>query len=396
MRIFSNEYLSSIPNSSYKVKGGPPRFAIDFSAYAVLYGHEWIGLLHDTKAKDPYEELTGEVRKRFFATSAQKATHEALREIHEKTTPEIFFDKEIRVVSDIIRKVSPDVVFINGFSAFAWVLSIAARLVDIPFVIQHAGIWHREVDEYAELFTPEGRALCYQMEREAAEHASANIFLNTYSQEAFKQMVDIQKVPNTHIIPLPHPGWLFAGTFTPRPRDDRVLGVVARWDRIKNQEAILALAETIQSQELPWSVRSVTTIPDTVAKAEFKARYREKIEIVPPMDRDSLREFYKSADVIILPSHFDVSPTVVMEAVATGVPTLISSNVGWVSEYLECGMDEWIADFHNPKSVIRQLQSHFARSQWPEVSRFAEYVKKWHNPKKVYSSYLALFEGLTK
>ena len=396
MRIFSNEYLSSVIGSGVNVKGGPSRFASDFSGFIVSHGHEWVGLLHDTRSREPYEELTGEVGKSFFSTPARKATHEALRELREKILPAVFFAKEIEIVSDIIRIAAPDIVFINGFSAFAWVLSAAARQVGLPFVIQHAGIWHCEVDEYADLFTSEGRALCYEMEREAAEHASANIFLNTYSRETFKQVIGAQKITDARTIPLPHTGWSFVGTFTPRSRENRVLGVVARWDRIKNHEAILCLAEAIQARKLPWHIKSVTSMPDTATKAEFKARYRECIEIIPPMNRDLLKEFYQSVDVIILPSHFDVSPTVVMEAVSVGVPTLISSNVGWVSEYQECGMSDWIADFHDPEAVLHRLQDQFLRSRWPEVARFAEYVKKWHNPDRIYSSYIVLFGKLAK
>lgn len=394
MLIFSNDYRSSLPNTDFNVKGGPPRFSLDFSAYALAHGHTWVGLLHDTTAKGPYESLGGGAGKTFFSVPVKAATYEALKGLRQNVSPYVFFADEIAIVEDILNVVSPDIVFINGFSAFAWILSVASSRLGIPVVIQHAGIWRKEVDLHAELFTPESRELCYVMEREAAEHVSANIFLNTFSQKAFEQIVGATRVANAHVIPLPHPGWPFADSFGPKANSSRTLGIVARWDRIKNHEAVLALAEEIRSQSLPWRIHSVTSIPNTPIKTEFKNRYREFVEVVAPMNRDSLGEFFRASDALILPSHFDVSPTVVMEAIASGVPTLISPNVGWVSEYEECGMHSWIGDFSRPDTIVNQLQSSFARSEWLETSRFADYVKKWHNPSMVFSAYLALFAKL--
>lgn len=60
-------------------------------------------------------------------------------------------------------------------------------------------------------------------------------------------------------------------------------------------------------------------------------------------------------DLMILPSHFDVSPHVVPEALFNGVPTLISPNVGWVSDYQRTGAKNWIIDFGNPEKVVKRI-----------------------------------------
>src|SRR3989338_71757 len=268
MKIFSNDYFTSLPNSALHVKGGPARFTIEFSAFIVSHGHSWTGLLHGPGGAEPLEELLRvDTGRSFFKISSQSATQEALRKVSEGVAPEVFFAKDI--------------------------------------------------------------------EKEAAETASTNIFLNEYSREVFQNTVRPDVMRGSIIIPLPHSGWPFTGNFIPQKRDARILGVVARWDRIKNQGAILAVAEEVNRQRLPWRIRSVTEIPDTPVQADFKARYRELIDILPHMKREALREFYGSVDMMILPSHFDVSPTVVMEAVSVGIPTLISPNVGWVREDIE-------------------------------------------------------------
>ncbi|HCR52632.1 TPA: hypothetical protein DIV48_03265 [Candidatus Kaiserbacteria bacterium] len=392
MRILSNDYLSSVPGSGINVKGGPARFAADFSTVAISQGHEWIGLLHNPESGE-YQERAVAGGKRFFSINAPSVTIEGLRELREPLAPEAYLAEDINSVKDLFKELRGDVLFLNGFSAYAWLLFAAAREIGLPVVIQHAGIFSREVEEYADLFTRAGRELCFAMEKDAAEYAAANIFLNEFSKKAFERIVQTRTVSNPHIIPLPHPGWPFEDAAGPKKRKERVLGVVARWDRIKNHEAILALAETLRETNVPWRIRSVTSIPDTAVHTEFKSRYRNCIEIVPPMSHTALMDFYQSVDVIILPSHFDVSPTVVMEAASLGVPTLISPNVGWVSEYEHCGMEEWIADFSRPHDVVRRLEKHFIRTEWPETKRFAEYIKKCHDPAIVYRSYLTLLKG---
>lgn len=394
MRILSNDYRSSVPGSGVSIKGGPARFAADFSACALAQGHEWVGLVH-TPNSGTYTQLPGLPGKRFFSINAPAVTIEGLRELHDATTPETYLAKEIDMVADLFGRLEGDLLFLNGFSAYAWLLFAAARKNGLPIAIQHAGIFRKEVEEYQDLFTPQGRELCFAMEKDAALHAAANIFLNEFSKEAFERIVRTDAVRNPIIIPLPHAGWPFQNSFGPKDRVERVIGVVARWDRIKNHEAVLALAEAIGEQKLPWRITSVTTIPSTPMHAELKARYRGRIHVVPPMDHGALVDFYRAADVIILPSRFDVSPTVVMEAISAGVPTLISPNVGWVSEYARSGMEEWVADFSRPHEIIRRLAGHFARETWPEAAQFAGYVEKCHSPKDIYRSYLALFKQIS-
>lgn len=398
MTILSNDYLSSVPGSGYNVKGGPARFAVDFSGFALSRGHEWIGLVHQPEDGGRlYSELPSLPGKRFFAVHSQAATLEGLRALTEPCALGEFVPKEVAELQRLIVALRPDVLFLNGFSAYAWMLFAAAAQAGVPTVIQHAGIFTREVDEYRDLFTESGRELCHAMERDAAQRTTSNVFLNASSKAAFEQLVGLGGAEGSRIIPLPHTGWPFReGAFGPTLSSTRTLGAVARWDRIKNHDALLSLAESVTAKQLPWRLQSVTRIPETPAKADMKARYRELITVVPPMDHAALRSFYGSLDVLLVPSHFDVSPTVVMEGIACGLPALIAPQVGWVSAYEACGMEEWIVDFGDPERVIERLQKLFARGAWPEVQGLAEFVKKWHNPEIVFQSYLDLFTDLLR
>jgi glycosyltransferase involved in cell wall biosynthesis len=51
---------------------------------------------------------------------------------------------------------------------------------------------------------------------------------------------------------------------------------------------------------------------------------------------DDLGPYYRSADVFVLPSEFDNSPNVVLEAMSSGLP-VVATDVGGVAQYVEAG-----------------------------------------------------------
>lgn len=394
MIILTNEYKSSLAHSNSKVKGGPARFALDFSAYATSQGHEWIGLIHapqTDKIKKVKDGSDTHTKKQFYTLPLPKTTTKGLGDVTIYQDPSELFQNEIVLVSDLIKHIKPDVVLLNGFSVYAWVLFKSAHACGVPVVIQHAGIMAREVEEYKDRFTDAAQKVCTEMERNAAEYATANVFLNEWSKNQFKEILRPKKINGEEIIPLPHPGLTFQSAERKKNGGEIRIGVVARWDRIKNHNAVYELAKLVREQQLPWSITSVTAIPDSDIQKEFKNHYKKIISVIPSIDRESIADFYRLQEIMILPSHFDVSPTVVMEAISVGVPTLISKNAGWVSEYERFGMRDWIADFSDPRQAAHIISKHLSRSKWPEIKKFAAHIKETHNPESVYEQYLQLF-----
>lgn len=396
MKILSNDYASSIPDSSAQIKGGPARFAADFSQFVIEQGHRWIGFIHDATRPEPGHTLALETAsKLLLILHLPAAAGERVRELTGISDPEKQFALEIDLATKLMEQQRPDIVFLNGFSVFVWILSVAARRCHTPVVIQHAGIMAKEVDIYRDLFTLESAQLCDQLEQQAAEEAAMNVFLNEFSQDAFRDIHGPGAVARAGVIPLPHAGWPFATDYGPRAQTERIIGIIARWDRIKNHEAVAGFAEGVAAAGLPWQIKAITAIPNTPLHADFKKRYRELIEVLPNTDREGILKFCRSCDAMILPSHFDVSPTTVMEALAAGTPTVISPNVGWVTEYRRHGLSEWISDFKEPTAVVALLKKQFARPDWPELAPFAKHIETCHSKDTVYQSYLGLFARLS-
>lgn len=399
MRILSNDYISNLPKSKHIAHGGPANFARPFSSYVANAGHKWIGVIFQTKElKTPtIKKKSSDQDKTHYIFSTQKSNLDSFMQLKRRCEPSDYFKLEITALRSFIRRTKPDILFLNGYSVFAWLLLEAAKQEQLPIVIQHAGISQIEFKLYAHLYSTAARAMVLDMERDIVNTASKQIFLNDYSLKYFcKNVANVPKKQSI-VIPLPY-NQAFAETAAiasnANNQDTKrniTIGCIARWDRIKNHLAILKLAKEAKIQKLPWAFKSVTKIPDTKIQIRFKQAYRKAIEIVPPMKFTELIPFYQSLDLVILPSIFDVSPTVIMEAALLDKTTLISPTVGWTSEYKSNGMNDWIVDFSNPKIVIKRIQKILKQKN---LTRFSKYIKAKHAPKTVFNEYLRVFKSV--
>lgn len=399
MNILSNEYVSNVPNHARIAPGGPANFARELSGFVTEHGHTWTGIIHQGTKEGSKTVIrqVATVGKKTYAYCEYPFAHvDAFLQSTKKIDPRVWFAPQIECIREYIRRVQPDLLFLNGFSVYAWILLEAANQEGLPIVIQHAGISQVEFEQYKDLFSHVGRMGMLQMERDVVDAATRQVFLNDYSRRAF--CARVARVPKAKavIIPLPYQKTYTAARTVHRAKTQDpnriVVGCVARWDRIKNHEAILHLAKEIKSQGLAWNMKCVTKIPVTAKKQRFKKAYANAIDVIPHMAPDELRNFYDSVDLMVLPSHFDVSPTVVMEAALQGKGTLISPTVGWVSEYKEAGMADWVIDFTDPKRVISRIRKLCSK---PMPTRFQKHIKATHAPKKVFAAYLRLFASVT-
>lgn len=393
MTILSNDYPSNLPGSTKIAHGGTSNFASAFSAHVERNGHAWVGIVRQDS------KVSRVTRIRAVGTRGNRSYHKAylpglrigkLLTKEARVRPEDFFAEELDAVSAFVRRVRPDVVFLNGYDIHAWMILRAASREGVPVVVQHAGIARIEFSLYRHLYSRAGMAMMLEMERDIVKYATTEIFLNAYSRDAFASVVAPVPARQATVIPLPFLG-AFDAKRSVRARStvsregSLTVGCVARWDRIKNHKALYAVAKEARRLGLPWAFRAVTRIPDTAFDRRFKDAYRRLIEVVDPMRQAELPKFYRSVDMMLLPSVFDVSPTVVMEAALEGRPTLISPGVGWNSEYRVCGMEKWIVDFSDPAVVVRRLLE-LGKKRPP--ARFANMVRAKHAPAVVFERYL--------
>ena len=395
MKILSNENRLRVSRTKFIPSGGTTIFAKNFSSYLIQHGHTWIGVEQYISTTN-----TGAMRRRKMApgyslyTLFSPAKHyKSLYRSRSRIIPKEYFSDEITRLRYLIVAQAPDVVFINGFSTYAWLLLTAASAEGIPIVMQHAGILSIEVEMYADHFSAAARHMLFAMEQDTILSATEHVFLNQTSRAAFGATVGTVPPAQSHIIPLPCEKALIGSAPTAHhsPQTPLRIGCVARWDRIKNHKAVLQVAKTAHALKFPWIFESVTSIPKTAYCIQTKSAYRRFITVHPPMERAALKRFYESMDLMLLPSHFDVSPTVVLEAALAGVPTLITPEVGWADTYRHHKLGAYIMDFSDPKKVVHRIQILQRQRTTPAFRRF---LLQNHAPERTFAAYVRLFRSV--
>src|SRR5512133_496534 len=260
MRILSNDYNANLPKSKHIAHGGPANFARPFSSYVVNQGHEWIGIIYKSNDSQTtsIKKCSSQKGKNYYYFSTLESCVSSFMHLRRLCEPREYFESQILILRKFIRRTKPDILFLNGYSVFAWLLLESAKQEQIPVVIQHAGIAQIEFKLYAHLYSTAARLMVLDMERDIVQTATKQIFLNNYSFQYFCKNVAHVPKKQAVIIPLPYnQAFAEAAIHTQRTHNARentniTIGCVARWDRIKNHKAILKLAQEAIKQKLPW------------------------------------------------------------------------------------------------------------------------------------------------
>jgi UDP-glucose:(heptosyl)LPS alpha-1,3-glucosyltransferase len=72
--------------------------------------------------------------------------------------------------------------------------------------------------------------------------------------------------------------------------------------------------------------------------------------------RDDVRPLYAAADCFILPSRYDPFPNTVLEALAMGLPAIVSSRCG-AAEIVEPGANGWVCEPDDAPGIARLMQA---------------------------------------
>lgn len=386
MRILSNDYNSNLGNASIST-GGPAHFVDFFSKMASERGHDWVGLV--PRRTDSTTLGVSFVKKnkkvRFYEMSVpSKKIKLILRARHVKNVD--ILDNDIVRLGEYLLKLQPDVILLNGFSIYNWLILKAAHAVSIPTLVLHVGSFTREIEIYADQFSKAGKAILLEMDKDSSRLSNKEAFLTQWGWRQYnKQTVFVSKKNAVHL-PLPYNS-IYAKQSNDRSKalkKVKSIGVVARWDRIKNHQMVMALAEHAAAAGLPWKFYTVITIPESNKQRAFKHTYKRNVTVVPPMSPAKLRQFYTSMDIMILPSLFDFSPSVVMEAALSGTMTAISPNVGWVDYYRQHGAHQWILPYKDVKRTVRQLH---ALIDQPVPVELKKVFLMDHQPARVYKQF---------
>ena len=273
----------------------------------------------------------------------------------------------------IIKSEKPDVVLLNGTYYLPWCLFLAAKNFSQKIVLHYHGSLTKETEHYP----PAMRQIFHKMEKTFDSDKVRYIFpsilaKNTVSREVFNhEPKNFCVLSNS--IPL-H----FFDAIKKRSGFKKSIGVVSRWCRVKNSGFIEKLASYNSSLIKGFAFNLLT---DLKFVANFPDNIRRTVKLAKPMDNSRLGRFYSKMDVVICPSHFETYGNVAQESLASGIPALVSSNMGIAEIFRQFGLEKWITAFNSPASVFDKIKQ---TSEETVNSELRQELKNELNPSRVH------------
>lgn len=140
-----------------------------------------------------------------------------------------------------------------------------------------------------------------------------------------------------------------------RPLD---LLYVGRLSVEKGAETLIEAAAILRDRGVRFRMRMVGAGPQAQAlsRRASELKLNDAVQWIGTLPRLELGPLYRSGDIVCVPSWTDALPTVVLEAMAAGVP-VVGSNVGGIPYLIEDGVTGLIFQARNPVALADTLQS---------------------------------------
>ncbi len=271
----------------------------------------------------------------------------------------------------LIKSESPDLILINGTFFIPWCLLTAARKFKLPIIVHYHGSLSKETAHW----DPKSRNLFKAMEKEFDSGRTHYIFPSNLSREVVEKEVFGHKIKNSVILQNPVPLHFFDSI----PKKNRnSIGMVARKNRIKNPGFLIRLAKYNAKQKNNFEINIIS---DAKVGDKYMKSLDGLVNFVKPVKNAKLSKFYARMGVIISPSFFETYGNVPKEALASGIPALISSKMGVAETFIELGLEDWIVDFRSVKDVYKKIREISGTSVDPSVR---DKIKAAYSPTNIH------------
>ncbi len=245
------------------------------------------------------------------------------------------FVRHVPLIEDVLARFKPDLIHMTGPSEIGMLAAGLAGALDLPL----AASWHTNVHEYAARRSEWFLRLLPKPQAEATEHKIEDVAMAFAAR--FYSIAEVLFAPNPALCALLEktthrpcylmPRGVDADLFHPRNRtrsaDDRtvVLGFVGRLSVEKNVALLATVQQELERMGIPdfrfmvvgWGAEE-TWLRERLPRAEFTGVLKGR----------ALSEAYANMDLFVFPSHTDTFGNVVLEALASGVPAIVTPDGG--------------------------------------------------------------------
>ena len=242
--------------------------------------------------------------------------------------------RHLPVIEDELARFQPDLIHITGPSEIGFLGVAIARHYDLPL----AASWHTNVHEYAARRSDSFLRLLPRLHFEAVGQTIEELALAVATR--FYARADVLFAPNDglcrileraterpcHLMPRGVDSVLFDPAKRSRNEDGEiVLGFVGRLSVAKN---VALLAEVQRELERRGHRAFHFVIVGHGAQETWLREHLPRAEFTGVLEGEALAAAYADMDLFLFPSHTDTFGNVVLEALASGVPAVVTPDGG--------------------------------------------------------------------
>lgn len=318
--------------------------------------------------------------KNIFIPVEKKAN---IRDIKDGEKPDRIYKYLIEIFEKEINKEKPDVVLINGTYLTSWALLKAAINTNTPVVVCYAGAFREEVKRYKNVSLKKVKEIEKDFKNPIIK---GYVFASIIAKEKIEKEIFKRKILNSYVI---YNGITIQGAPNSVKKVGNV-GMVARWDPIKNYNFLFKLADVNRNRENKLSLNVISGIKKTWSSYGKLCKISK---VYGPMSYNSLVKFYTTQSCIICPSLFETFGNVALEALYYGTPALVSKNMGVSEVFGKLGLHNLIIEFNNPEKVYNKIIK-LQNFQVPINVR--ERIEKEYSSEITYQKYLNIIKEVIK
>lgn len=310
------------------------------------------------------------------------------------------FGRHMPIIDDVIERFRPDLIHITGPSEVGLLGAGLANMMGLPL----AASWHTNVHEYAARRSSWFLRLLPPRESSATGEAIEDITMTAAAN--FYSAAQLLFAPNPELCQTlarltDHPCRLMprgvdAALFNPAKRrrdpsdNEIVLGFVGRLSVEKNVALLAQIQRELDQVQMDFRF----LIVGHGAEEPWLRERLHRAEFTGVLHGEELAAAYASMDLFVFPSHTDTFGNVVLEALASGVPAIVTPD-GGPKSIVRDGQTGRIVDDQAFAPVIAEILSHPARhSAMRTAARAHALSMSWDSVfEGVYAAYAGLYPG---
>jgi glycosyltransferase involved in cell wall biosynthesis len=274
----------------------------------------------------------------------------------------------------LVRRLRPTLIHAHGARAGLPLATIAGRRL-----IYSVHGYHFVGKAWAE------RRLAILAERRCSRRADLTLFVCASDRELAAEAGILRHCRRQRMIPNGIELDLPAATGSP---DGRCLGFLGRLVEQKNPLLLLEVLAALRGEGYRLAIIGDGPLVDEMGKRAAALALSDRVEFVGSLPRRQALERLRAVDVLLLPSLWEGMPLAALEAMAIGVPVVVSA-VGGLREIIEDGRSGFLIEGRDPgayAAAIRRLSADptqraaiVARARTVVAQRFA-----WPAAQEVY------------